>query len=110
MDRLRKTAETFGQAWTACLLTMVQGDITVLTLGHAITAAKTGTLTAIAFFVCSFFTRLNNQWVNAMVVGLLTAIADILIHPTHFGTQWTEGVVTGIGAGILAIILNKIKQ
>lgn len=108
--RLKKTGETFGQAWVACLLTMVQGDLTVLTLYHAQVAAKTGLLTAIAYFACSFFTHLDNKWANAKVVGILTFAADISIHPTHFGAVWTEAIVTGIGAGALAIILHKFKK
>jgi len=110
MNRLRKTVETFSQAWIACLLAMVQGNVLVLTVYHAKVAAKTGALTAISYFVCSFIATLDNKWANAMVVGLLTAFADILIHPTHFGPEWGEAVVTGIGAGTLAIILNKFQK
>lgn len=109
INRLKKTGETFGQAWVACLLTMVQGNLTVLTLYHAQVAAKTGILTAIAYFVCGFFTKLDNKWANAMVVGILTSVADIIIHPTHFGDWWNEGLVTGIGAGVLVIILHNFK-
>ena len=108
--KLKKTGETFAQAWIACLLTMVQGDITVLSLYHAKVAAETGALTAVAYFMCSFFSSLDNKWANAMVVGFLTILADFIVHPTHFGSEWTEAVVTGLGAGTLAIILHKFKK
>lgn len=110
IKRLKKTAETFAQAWIACLLTMVQGDLTVLSLYHAKVAAETGTLTAIAYFACSFFAKMDNKWANATAVGLFTAVCDILVHPTHFGAAWTESVVTGIGAGALAIILHNLTK
>lgn len=110
IDKVKRSLETFGQAWTACLLAMVQGNLLVLTFYHAQVAAKTGAITALAYFVCSFFSRLDNKWANAMLVGLLTSFADILVHPTHFGAAWTESVVTGLGAGVLAILLHNLKR
>ena len=38
----RQWFEKFSQAWTACMLMMVQGDVTALSLYHAKVAAKTG--------------------------------------------------------------------
>lgn len=107
--RIKLWTEKFSEAWTACALCMVQGDLTVFTLSHAITAAKTGTLTGIAFVLTSFISRINNKWGNAAVTGILTAMADIVIHPTHYGTWYTESIVTGVGAGILALILLNTK-
>jgi len=107
--RIKLWTEKFLEAWTACALVMVQGDLTVFSLSHAVIAAKTGTLTGIAFVLTSFITRINNKWGNAAVTGILTAMADIVIHPTHFGLWWTEAVVTGVGAGILALILLNTK-
>ena len=48
------------------------------------------------------------------MTGILTALADIVIHPTNFGPNWAEAAVTGLGAGILALVfitlLKKTNQ
>lgn len=106
-ERLLRAWRTFTEAWTACVLCMVQGDLTVISLNHAIVAAKTGTLAGLGMLiVCLTFKGKPNILVVAWVTGVLTTIADLITHPTHFGYWWTEGVVTGIGAGLLALILN----
>lgn len=110
IKRIKKSAETFGQAWVACLLAMVQGDFTVISLYHVKVAAETGIFTAISYFLCSFVATLDNKWANATAVGLLTSVCDILVHPTHFGAAWAEAAVTGIGAGALAIILHNFTK
>ena len=102
--------EKFGEAWLACLLAMVQGDITVISWYHAFVASKTGALTGIAIVLTSFFKRIDNMWGAACMTGVVTAIADIMIHPTHFGPEWAEAVVTGIGAGALCIIYHNFRK
>ena len=42
LDKLKVLIERFGQSWSACMLAMVQGDVSVLTFNHAIVASKTG--------------------------------------------------------------------
>jgi len=100
--------EKFGEAWLSCLLTMVQGDISALTLKHAFIASKTGFLTALAFFVGSFVFKKNSVFKDVLLTGVFTAVADINVHQTHFGAWWTEAVVTGMGASFLALALHLI--
>ena len=103
-NRIKIIAEKFGESWTACMVFMVQGDLSALTLGHAITASKTGILTGLAMFAASFLPW-NNKWLGIFLTGLFTAIADALIHADHFPA---EHLVTGLGAMLLAILYDRI--
>jgi len=107
VNKLRLFVEKFGEAWTACMLMMVQGDVTVLTLNHALTASKTGVITGVSFVITSLFASINNKWANAWLTGLLTMVADIVAHPTHFGPQWLEASCTGLGAAILCYLIER---
>ncbi len=81
------------------MLCMVQGDLTVITLSHAFTASKTGVLTAFAYWITSLGKgQLKGVWYPAWVTGVLTMVSDIIVHPTHFGAQWTEAALTGLVA------------
>lgn len=89
------------------MICMVQGDLTVLNINHAIMASKTGSLAGIAFVITSSFAAINNKWANAWLTGILTMAADIVAHPTHFGDQWVEAACTGLGAAILCYLLER---
>ena len=105
-DKVALFVRRFREAWISCLLCMVQGDISVVNWGHAVTASKTGTIAGIAFVLCSYFPSVkNSKTVIVWLIGLLTMCADILVHPTHFGEWWTEAVVTGLGASAICWIM-----
>ena len=106
IKRVKLLVEKFAEAWTACMISMVQGDVTVLTLSHAFTASKTGILTGVAMVVASFLPW-DNKWVGIFLTGIFTMIADIIVHPTHFGPEWLEAVCTGFGAMMLALIYSR---
>lgn len=105
---LKAITEKFSQSWTACMLCMVQGDLTVLTWSHALTASKTGVLTGIAYCITMLG---NNQpkglWYPAWLTGVLTMVADIVVHPTHFGEHWVEAACTGLGAAALCFVWER---
>lgn len=110
LQKLKLLAEKFSESWTACMLCMVQGDLTVLTLNHAYTASKTGIIAGIAIVLASYWKKVNNKYGLIWLTGVLTTFADFIIHPTHFGPAWAESVVTGITAGFLAWILTNKKE
>ena len=103
-------AEKFSEAWTACMMCMVQGDLSVISLKHAYVASKTGILTGIGVVITSYVARLDNKYGNAAVTGLVTALADIAVHPTHFGEVWTEAAITGLVAALLAFGYLKVTR
>jgi len=43
----------------------------------------------------------------AGLIGLLTAVVDGNIHPASFSQ---ENVVTGIGAGLLCLVMSKVYK
>ena len=106
LNKLKVLVERFGQSWSACMLAMVQGDVSVLTFNHAIVASKTGLLTGLAMVAASLY-KGGNQWLGIYLTGLFTVIADFVVHPQHFPL---EAVVTGLGAMALAIIYDKGKE
>ena len=109
-EALKHCPEKFGEAWLSCLLTMVQGDIATLTLKHGIVATKTGGIMAASYFIAVLFTKKQTNYLDVLLTGCLTAVADFAVHPTHFGGPTTEAVVTGMGAAFLALLLHLIKR
>lgn len=96
----------------ACLM-VVQGNITAITPEHWLVALKTGCLTGVGAIIVSFIKNddmRDNKFVMAGMVGFLTAVADFLVHPSHFGGEHTEALVTGIAAGLLCILFSGIGQ
>ncbi|MEK9917990.1 MAG: hypothetical protein VW496_01230 [Pelagibacteraceae bacterium] len=100
-------SEKFGEAWTACMLCMVQGDVTVLTVSHALTASKTGALTGAGCVLASFVFRTRNKVTDAFMTGIVTSAADIAIHPTHFGPQMAEAALTGVVAAAICYLIRR---
>ena len=99
--------QKFMEAWTACSLAMVQGDLTVFTVDHAITAAKTGVGAGTAIVLTTLLLKAENRWAMAWLTGICVMVVDICIHPTHFGEHWHEAFVTGLGALMLSGILYR---
>jgi hypothetical protein len=103
-EKLVKFVETFGMAWTACIVSMTQGDLSVVSVKHFIDASETGALTGLAMVVASFLPW-NNKWIGIFLVGVFTAIADSLAHVAMFPY---EAICTGFGAMLLAIGYEKL--
>jgi hypothetical protein len=104
----RQWFEKFGQAWSACMFMMVEGDLTALSFYHAQVAAKTGSIAGLGFVIAAQFGAANNLWLSAWIIGIITMFADILVHPTHFGPAWMEAVCTGLGAALLCAVFDKV--
>lgn len=113
MEYLKTLSGRFSEAFAACALTMVKGDLTAISKDHLIVAAKTGALTGIAALICYLFLKeeyKDNKYVIAGLTGFLTALADLMIHPSHFTGESTEAIVTGIGAGFLCFLMANLKK
>ena len=109
-EAIKHCPEKFSESWLACLLTMVQGDITALTIKHAFVASKTGLIMATAYLFSRLFANRQSVYLDILLTGVLTALADLIVHPTHFGPFYAEAVATGIGAAFLAAVLHLITQ
>ena len=99
----------FAGSCPACLINMVQGNLLVLTLHHWIVALETGLLTG-TFWLVFALTPLRKFENDAIIFILLTAVADLIIVPSHFGGRFGEAVSTGVTAAILLIISGYIYK
>ena len=102
----------FCEATPACPLVMVQGNIWLATLGHLQKAVETGFITGVGVLILSLFTHrwLGNKYLVAGITGGMCFIADLLIHPSHFGSYTTEAIVTGIFAAIISLAVNVVGK
>ena len=103
-EKLIEFVETFSMSWTACIVAMTQGDLSVVSVKHFITASETGALTGLAMVLASFLPW-DNKWIGIFLVGLFTAVADSLAHMAMFPY---EAIATGFGAMLLAIGYEKL--
>ncbi len=98
--------EYFAESTTACLVTMVQGNILALGLSHLLIASQTGLVASAIAYAAILFAKTGKQWIVSIVLGLATGIVDFFVHPGMFGTVATEAVVTGLGAAILSYLVG----
>jgi len=97
----------FTEAWVACMVAMTQGDLTVVSLKHAIVASKTGVITGLAMMATYAMCQKENKWLNIWLTGLFVTLADIVSHPSHYGSHYTEALITGLGAACLAYLVEE---
>ena len=88
---------------------MVQGNLAAFTWHHAATAASTGLYAALGVLLAIHLRPDAGKWFIAWATGIVTTFADRLIHPTHFGGDMTEALLTGFGAFLLAIIFDATR-
>lgn len=112
-EQLNIFIRRFSEAMPACLMVMVQGNALALSVNHWIKACETGALAGLIMVGLSFTPRkdlMDNKYAVAGLTGFATAVADYFIHPTHFGGEFTEALVTGIAAGLLCLALSAFKK
>src|SRR5262245_33205176 len=93
----------------ACLLLMVQGQLTEATLGHFLIASKTGALTVfplLGITLTRHARHFANRWVSAVFVSVCAFFADALIHGSHYPGAYTEAALTALGAFALSIAVS----
>lgn len=100
--------ENIAEATTACLVTMVQGNLLALGLSHWIIASQTGIAAGSITAAAILLSRTDKRWLISLLLGLVTAVVDYFVHPGMFGTAVTEAIVTGTGAAILSYIAGTI--
>jgi hypothetical protein len=103
--------QKISEVTPACLLMMVQGDLTAITLTHWIKAFSTGTLTAIGMIILSFIKGnkefYENKYLLAALTSIVTMVVDYQIHPSHYQGNYTEALMTGLAAGVISIVMTK---
>lgn len=97
-----------AEAGAVCLVLMVRGDLTAITLVHLAIATKTGLL-AVAPALGLTFTRyarhFANKWTASTFLGVCTFLADAAIHGSHYEGAYTEAALTGVGAFLFSLAI-----
>jgi len=102
--------ENFAEATAACMIAMGQGNLLTFTLAHWLIATQTGVLAGAVASIVLLLTRADTRWMIAIVLGISTAVADLLVHPGMFGAAATEALVTGIGAALLSCLAGTFVR
>jgi hypothetical protein len=93
------------------MVMMTQGNLLAITVYHWQKALQVGLIASVATLAVVIYGNKDwsdNKFAMAGVIGFFTAVADMMTHPTHFGGPSTEAIVTGIGAGLLCLVMSKI--
>lgn len=111
-QKMKTFLTPFCEATPACLLVMVQGNIWLATIGHLQKAVETGLITGVGVLTLSLFTHrwFGNKYVVAGITGGMCFIADLLVHPTHFGSFTTEATVTAGITVIVSLVVNFVGK
>ena len=104
MNRVKLFLNKFSLAWIACMICMVQGNLSVLNLDHAKIAAKTGSLTGIIVVLMSLV-PLQFKYKLPIFMFIGCFIGDLITHDTHYGYWWTEAAITALVASSLSYII-----
>ena len=104
--KLAPFLENMAESTTACLVTMVQGNLLALSLTHWMIASRTGILAGAVASAAILVARTRRRWVVSAVLGVATSVADYLVHPGQFGPAVMEAVVTGVGAALLSYMVG----
>lgn len=100
--------EYVSESTMACLVTMVQGNILALTMGHLLVASQTGVIAGAIATVGIVASKTKQRWKISLILGLATGVVDYFVHPGMFGTAATEAIVTGIGAAVLSHLVGGL--
>ena len=100
--------ENIAESTTACLITMVQGNVLALGLGHWIIASRTGVIAGAIVAAAILLARTERRWVISLTLGLVTAVVDYFVHPGAFGPEFAEAAVTGAAAAILSFAVGTV--
>jgi len=93
----------------ACLLLMVQGQLAQATLGHFLVASETGVLTVfplLGITLTRYARHFANRWASAAFVGVCAFFADAVIHRSHYPGEYTEALLTALGAFALSVVIS----
>ena len=102
--------EYAAESMTACLVTMLQGNMLALTVTHLVIASQTGIIAGAITAIGLYFARTSRRWMISIALGVATAVVDFFVHPGMFGSVVTEALVTGAGAAILSYLVGSAVQ
>jgi hypothetical protein len=107
--RLALCGHKIVETGAACLLFMVQGQLSEATFGHFLIASKTGVLTVfplLGITLTRHARHFTNRWMSALFVAACAFFADAIIHESHYPGAYTEAAFTAAGAFVLSVIVS----
>lgn len=112
--RARVFIQRLTQPTCACMLCMTAPTFAnLVSLAHWKIALQTGIGTGLLALVLSFtpvgrlFAR---RYSNAVLMGTLTAAADLWSHPGRFQFAYGEALVTGLVSGLLVLATSFVIE
>ena len=109
---MNKSAKPFveyaSESTMACVVTMAQGNLLALTLGHLMVAFETGIIAGLITAISVYAAKTHARWMIAIILGVITGLVDFYVHPGTFGSFATEAIVTGIGAAVLSYLVGVL--
>lgn len=107
-DKTKTWTQKASESFTACSIAMVGGDLTVFSIKHALTAAKTGSIAATVYVISAGLFGVQNRFAQAWLIAMVTMCVDMVVHSTHYGNNYTEALYTGLGAGFIALMMSGV--
>jgi hypothetical protein len=109
-EKLAPFLEYFAESTTACLVTMVQGNMLAIGASHLLIASQTGVTAGAIAYISVLLAKTGKRWAISLILGTVTGVVDYFVHPGMFGTIVTEAIVTGIGAAVLSYLVGTAVQ
>lgn len=86
----------------------------LLSVVHWTVALRTGLVTGTLAVLLSFVPAVKRIYAlrfgNALMVGLLTALGDVLSHRSGYRVPWLEHALTGVMAGLFALAASYLLE
>lgn len=112
--RLRLLVQRLTQPTCACMICMSAPTFAnLVSLAHWKIALQTGLGTGLLAILLSLtpLGRLFSQrYGNALLMGILTAIADAWSHPGRFEVEYGEALLTGVVSGLIVLATSYLIE
>ncbi|KIG10570.1 hypothetical protein [Caballeronia concitans] len=112
--RVRLFVQRFWQPVSACMTCMPGSWGNLLSVVHWTVALRTGLVTGTLAVLLSFVPAVKRIYAlrfgNALMVGLLTALGDVLSHRSGYRVPWLEHALTGVMAGLFALAASYLLE
>jgi len=112
--RLRVVIQRLTQPTCACMVCMTAPTFANLaSLVHWKIALQTGLGTGLLALVLTFTPigrMFSHRYSNALLMGILTALADLWSHPGRFELDWGEALLTGVVSGLIVLATSFVIE
>lgn len=112
--RARVFMQRLAQPTCACMLGMTAPTfVNLASLPHWRIALQTGVGTGLLAVLLSFTPAgrlFSHRYGNAVLMGILTAIADAWSHPGRFAIPYAEAILTGIASGLIVLATSYLVE